>query len=79
MGRPISTSSGKKSINLSPSIIRSLTRARLDAEERGEPFPASLSAALELALKEWLEHHFPETLAPPGPGRPRKHPQKKSE
>lgn len=79
MARPISTASGRKNINLSPAIVRALARAKLDAEERGEEFPATFSAALETALKEWIERHFPEALPTPGPGRPRKTPKRKTE
>lgn len=76
MSRPLSSKPDKR-IKLDPAVVRALMRARLDAEERGEPFPETLSEAVEIALKEWLQVHCPEALAPTGPGRPRKHPAKK--
>ena len=77
MGRPISSSSGEKRIDLPPKLIRAYLRAQLDAQDRDEPFPETLSKGLELALTEWLQNHFPDALVAPGPGRPRRTPVKK--
>lgn len=71
MGRNLSTS-GDKRINISPALVRAFLRAQLDAEETKQPFPESLSAAIEVALQEWLEKYHPEALKTPL-GRPRKH------
>ena len=76
MSRPLSNKADKR-VRLEPATVRALMRARLDAEERGDPFPDTLSEALELALREWLQMHHPEALVSPGPGRPRKASAKK--
>lgn len=71
MARNLSTS-GDKRVNLSPGLVRAYLRAQLDAEEAGQQFPDSLSAALEIALTEWLQKNHPNALKTPI-GRPRKH------
>lgn len=66
------SSSTKKTINLPPELTRAIQRAKLDAEAAGEAFPATLSAAIEAAVREYLEKHAPQALETPGRGRPRK-------
>ena len=71
------SSSPRKNVQLSPQLVRAIRRAQINAEERGdETIPQTLGAFLDVAVREWLERHDPEALHPPGPGRPRKTPQR---
>lgn len=70
MPRPPS-SSPRKTVRIDPALQRAIARARLDAQDRGEEFPETLSAFLELAARDWLQRHAPEALTPRR-GRPHK-------
>ena len=76
MSRPISTDKGEKRVTLTPRLLRAFVRAKLHADDHSESFP-TLNEALDKALEEWLRNHHPHALTQPGPGRPRKTPDKK--
>ncbi len=66
MSRPLSNKADKR-VRLQPATIRAYMRAAIDAEERGEVFPDTLSDALDAALQEWLHKNHPAAPPPKNP------------
>jgi len=74
MSPPPAPPDKKKSLKIDPALMRAVRKAQIAAEERGDT-TFTISAAVETAITEWLQEHYPEALIPTQ-GRPRKHPRK---